>query len=194
MMKIAIVRVGGPMAAWALFVAACGGDQASSGGDDSGSFPDSTSSGGGESGVGGDDSGSLDAPSSTTDGPSSKDGSALKSIGSPCALDTECTSGSCDTAVPSGMCTKTCAADTDCVEKGNHTGAACVGTMCYEFCKDVDGGTVTDAGKVVAPCKNKTFQCVPVPTESVQVCMPNPDAGSGDDGGATDAAPEASGD
>jgi len=192
MMKIGIARVAGSMAACTLLVAACAGQQASSGGEDSG--PGSSSSGAGESGVGGDDSSAFDAPSSTTDGPSAKDGSALKSIGSPCSLDTDCTSGSCDTALPNGMCTKTCAADTDCVEKGNKTGAACVGTMCYEFCKDVDGGTVSDAGKVSAPCKNKSLECTVVPNETTPVCMPNPGAGSGDDGGTTDAAPEAAGD
>jgi hypothetical protein len=172
MMKSAIIGVGAPIAAWVLFVGACGGSNQASGGNDAGSVPDSTSNTV-ESGVD-DDSSMDDAPISTIDASKPP---RLKAIGSPCSADADCTSGTCDTTFPNGMCTKTCATDPDCSEKGNKTGAACLGTTCYEFCKDVDGGTVDDAGKVEGPCKNKAFQCVTVPKETAPVCMPNPDAG-----------------
>jgi hypothetical protein len=190
MIKGAIVRHCALIAACAcVMAAACGGSSASSGGD-AGTVPPPP---GNDSGAGNDDANTPVNPDDAgTPTPTKKDGGGLKSIGSPCTLDTECTSGSCNSAIPNGMCTKACMADTDCTEKGNKTGAACVNSLCFEFCKDLDAGVATDGGKAAAPCKNKALQCEVVSGETTLVCMYDSDASTTDDGGTDqDATPDA---
>src|SRR5260370_1176246 len=45
-----------------------------------------------------------------------------------------------------------------------------------------------NAGVPKWPCKNKAFDCETVPGKTLMVCLLNPDAGTGSDGGAQDAA------
>jgi hypothetical protein len=197
MMKGAFVRHCALLAACVLtaagLTAACGGGSKASSSDDAGSPnpPNPPPPSGDDSGAGSD--GSSPVP---VGGDAAPPTPKTKSIGSPCALGTDCTSGTCDTTVPGGMCTKPCATDTDCAEKGNKTGAACVNSFCYEFCKDLDGGApVADGGKAPTACKNKAFDCEVVPGETTPVCMYNSEAGAPDSGLAPDAAPaDAAGD
>lgn len=183
-------------AAWVAccILAACGGDAVTSGTPDA-STP-STSGGGDDAGVGtGDDGGTTVTPPATGDASAPKpklDGGAPKVIGSPCSLGTDCASGTCDTTVPNGACSKTCAVDADCTEKGNQTGAICLQSNCVELCKAVDAGApATDGGKPTLPCKNKALSCETVPGASAPVCVYDADASTGDDGGpADDAGPD----
>lgn len=173
------------VAAVALCAAACAGSDKNNGGSPEGganSNPDSS--------ITPEDGGATGQPagdSAAPPPPPSKDSSVLKAIGSPCSAGTDCASGTCDTSVPNGMCTKACATDTDCDEKGNSTGAACIDSMCFEFCKQVPDSGVPDGGKIELPCKNKAFICVAEPNESKPLCVPNPDAGSSSEAGAEEA-------
>jgi hypothetical protein len=190
----------GAVAAACLFLAVAGVQAAACGGSSSDTTKGGDGGGGG-SPVSNDGSTTLEDSSlpqtgddgSTVSTPPKAEGGVLKVIGSPCSVGTDCASGTCDTNVPNGMCTKACAMDSDCSEKGNSTGSACVDSMCYEFCKQVDAGPIApeDGGKAVSPCKNKALVCEPVAGQPAPMCMPNPDAGTtSDDGGtATDAQP-----
>jgi hypothetical protein len=194
MSKRAFARQGALAAACVFAVAsvqaaACGGSSVDAkGGEDSGS---TTVPGNDAASGGGEDSSTAPPPQGDgSTGPSSgHEGGALKTIGSPCSVGTDCTSGTCDTSIPNGMCTKACTADSDCTEKGNSTGAVCISAMCFELCKVVDAGATPaeDGGKTTAPCKNKALICEAVPGQPAPLCMPNPDGGgSEEDSGSED--------
>jgi hypothetical protein len=165
-------------AASALVVIACGG-----GTDQPGPADGSTNPLGGDSGVPAYDSGMPPPPG---------DGGKVtkpKALGSPCTMDAECETGlMCNTSIAGGLCTKSCTMNGECTAKGGAVGA-CVQSICFAPC-DVaaDGGSIVDdAGKTKAACKNKALVCTAVAGATAPICLPNPDAGAGDDGGPGDA-------
>jgi hypothetical protein len=160
-----------------VVVAAC--SSSSPGGN--GNTPDASTSGM-DSGSPGDDSGSIYDTGAPVEA-----GSRPKQIGSPCAADTDCTTGlTCNMTFPGGMCTKACAMDGDCAGKGGSVGA-CLMMLCFASCVGPDAGVLTEAGTPKAPCKNKAFDCEPITGHTpTYACVPNPEAGTGDDGGGTD--------
>jgi hypothetical protein len=115
----------------------------------------------------------------------------LKDIGSPCTTSAECRSGlMCDTSFPGGLCTKACTMDMECT--GKRISGACVGNLCFAACVM---GAVSDAGVPKPPCKNKAFDCVPVPGHAGMVCLPpSVDGGGMGDGGSGEAGTDAESD
>ncbi len=136
-------------------------------------------------GGGGDDSSSPASDSAAS--PDAK-GTKPKDIGSSCAATTDCAMGlMCDTTVPNGFCTMTCQMDSQCV--GRRITGICVNSLCYAPCTPTAPAAEAgaDAAAPKSPCKNSTFECVSVPNETSMVCLPNPEAGTGEAGPGGDA-------